>query len=46
MGRITVFMPVYNAERFLEEAVESILNQTYQEFDFLVIDDGSTDQSY
>lgn len=38
-------MPVYNAERFLVKAVESILNQTYREFDFLIIDDGSTDNS-
>lgn len=46
MNRLTVFMPVYNAECFLEKAVESILDQTYREFDFLVIDDGSTDNSH
>ncbi|MCI8378495.1 MAG: glycosyltransferase family 2 protein [Lachnospiraceae bacterium] len=46
MSRVTVFMPVYNAERFLGKAIESILNQTYKAFDFLIINDGSTDNSY
>lgn len=46
MSKITVFMPVYNAGNFLKEAVVSILNQTYKEFDFLVINDGSTDNSF
>lgn len=43
--RITVLMPVYNAERYLREAIESILQQTFQDFEFLIIDDGSTDKS-
>jgi len=38
-------MPVYNAELYLAEAVESILNQTFSEFEFIIIDDGSTDKS-
>lgn len=38
-------MPVWNAERFLAEAVESILGQTFTDFEFLIIDDGSTDKS-
>lgn len=41
--RITVLMSVYNGERFLRQAIESILNQTYQEFDFVIYDDCSTD---
>jgi glycosyltransferase involved in cell wall biosynthesis len=40
---VSVLMPAYNAERYLEEAVESILAQTYKDFEFLIIDDGSTD---
>jgi glycosyltransferase involved in cell wall biosynthesis len=36
-------MPVYNAERFLKQAIDSILNQTYQDFQLLLIDDASTD---
>ena len=43
--KITVLMPVYNGEKYLAEAIESILNQTYKDFDFLIINDGSTDNS-
>jgi glycosyltransferase involved in cell wall biosynthesis len=42
---ITVLMPVYNAERFLRDSVESILSQSFTNFEFLIIDDGSTDKS-
>lgn len=42
---ITVLMPVYNAAPFLHEAIESILNQTFKDFEFLIINDGSTDDS-
>lgn len=42
---ITVLMPVYNGEKYLKEAVESILNQTFRDFEFLIINDGSTDNS-
>ncbi|WP_187264253.1 glycosyltransferase family 2 protein [Pontibacter beigongshangensis] len=45
MAALTVLMPVYNAERFVAEAIESILQQTFQDFEFLIIDDGSTDQT-
>lgn len=43
--RITVLMPVYNAEPYLREAVESILQQQCGDFEFLIVDDGSTDRS-
>ena len=43
--KITVLMPVYNGEKFLGEAIESILAQSYKSFDFLIINDGSIDQS-
>ncbi len=42
---ISVMMPVYNGERYLAPAVESILGQTVRDFEFLIIDDGSTDDS-
>ena len=42
---VSVVMAVHNGERFLAEAVESILNQTFSDFEFLIIDDGSTDGS-
>ena len=42
---LTVSLPVYNAMPYLPAAVESVLNQSYRDFDFLIIDDGSTDGS-
>ena len=42
---VSVLLPVYNAERYLREAVESVLAQTFTDFELLVVDDGSTDGS-
>jgi glycosyltransferase involved in cell wall biosynthesis len=42
---ISVCMPVYNAERYIAQAVESILDQMLGDFEFLILDDGSTDGS-
>jgi len=43
--KISVIMPVYNGEKYLREALESILNQTFKNFELLIMDDGSTDQT-
>jgi len=43
--RVSVLMSVYNGEQYLEESVESILNQTFTDFEFIIIDDGSFDSS-
>lgn len=43
--KVTVLMPVYNGGQYLQEAINSILNQTYHKFKFLIINDGSTDNS-
>ena len=43
--KVTVLMGVYNGERFLRETVDSILAQTFTDFEFLIINDGSTDSS-
>lgn len=40
---LTVLMPVFNGEKYLKTAMDSILNQTYSDFEFLIINDGSTD---
>jgi glycosyltransferase involved in cell wall biosynthesis len=42
---VTVLMPVYNAEKYLREAIDSILDQTLTNFEFLIVDDGSKDSS-
>ncbi|MDD4000869.1 MAG: glycosyltransferase [Bacilli bacterium] len=43
--KVSIIMPVYNAAKYLDETIKSILNQTYNDFEFLIIDDGSTDNS-
>jgi len=45
MPRVTVLLPVYNAEKYIKEAIESMLNQTFKDFELLIINDGSTDNS-
>ncbi|MGT2741837.1 glycosyltransferase family 2 protein [Streptococcus plurextorum] len=42
---ISVIIPIYNDEKFLEQCVTSVLNQTYQNLDIILMDDGSTDQT-
>ncbi len=42
---VSVLMAVYNCEKFLSQAIESILNQTFSDFEFIIIDDASTDKS-
>ena len=42
---VTVFIPVYNREHYISEAIESILTQSFPNFELLLVDDGSTDRS-
>jgi len=46
MPKLTVLMPVYNAELFVKDAMASILKQTVTDFEFLIIDDGCTDSTF
>lgn len=46
LTKVSVVMPVYNAEAYLKDAIESILNQTFTDFEFIIVDDASTDNSY
>ena len=41
--RVSVGIPVYNGERFIAQAVESILSQTFRDFELIISDNGSTD---
>lgn len=43
---VSVIMPVYNAEKYLDEAIQSILNQTFKNFEFLIFNDCSKDNSW
>ena len=42
---VTILMPVYNGEKYIKESIDSILSQTFCDFIFIIIDDGSTDNS-
>lgn len=44
--KISVIIPVYNGEKYIKEAIGSVLRQTYQDFELIIIDDTSTDKSY
>ena len=43
--KVSVIMSVYNGERYLREAIDSILNQTFKDFEFIIVDDGSIDRT-
>lgn len=45
LQRVSVMMPAYNAEAFIAQAIESVLAQTYREWELLIVDDGSTDRT-
>lgn len=45
MFKVSVLMPVYNSEKYLNESIKSILNQTLRNIEIIIIDDGSTDMS-
>ena len=44
-NKITAIIPLYNGEKYIKECIDSILNQTYENFEIIVINDGSTDSS-
>ena len=46
MGKLSVIIPVYNAAKYISACMDSVLNQTYADFEVILIDDGSKDNSY
>ena len=45
MAKVSVWLTSYNHGELLRESIESVLNQTYQDFEFIIVDDCSTDHS-
>lgn len=43
MNKVSILMPVYNVEKYIRAAITSILNQTYQNIELVIVDDASTD---
>ena len=45
MVKISVILPVFNAEKYIEQAVLSVLNQSFSDFELIILNDGSTDST-
>ena len=45
MSKVTIIIPVYNSAEYIGKCIESILNQTYHDYDILIVNDGSKDNS-
>lgn len=45
MPKVSIVMPVYNVEKYIDASIQSVINQTYTDFELILVDDGSTDSS-
>ena len=46
MMKFSIVVPVYNVEKYIRKCLESLLRQSYDNFEVIIVDDGSTDDSY
>ena len=46
MNKISILMPVFNEQQYIVQSINSVLNQSYKNFELIIIDDFSTDNSY
>jgi len=44
--KISIIVPIYNVEEYVEKCIKSLINQTYKNIEIILVDDGSTDSSY
>lgn len=44
-GKVTIIIPIYNTEKYLDQCLNSVINQTYQNLEIILVDDGSKDNS-
>ena len=45
MNSFSIIVPVYNVEKYLNKCLESLVNQTYKDYEIIIVNDGSTDKS-
>lgn len=45
LGKVSVIMPVYNGEKYIKQAINSVFNQSYKDIELIIVDDGSTDST-
>ncbi|SUY29951.1 glycosyltransferase family 2 protein [Clostridium perfringens] len=45
MSKISIIVPLYNSEKYLDKCIKSILNQTFKNFELILVNDGSKDKS-
>ena len=45
MAEVSIILPVYNSEKYIKNTINSVLNQTYKDWELIIIDDASTDNS-